>query len=423
MHKPVTLATLLLLALAPRARADSTETVEEIGDVIQFAIPITAAVVPTVKRDWNGLFQFGLSFGSTVGTVGIGKLVFDKRRPNEANKLSYPSGHSAASFSGAAFLQSRYGAAYGIPAYAAAAFVGYSRIQADQHYGDDVLAGASIALLYNWTFTRRYPEKLTFGVSRQAQGYAFGWSYDPDADDPWFAESAPPFEPKFKYEVEFSATWTDIARIQSPTDTGDPIDLDSGGFGDVDEPVPSTRGTFTWWFGPRHELALVLNPFEERDIGTFAEAKSFRGVTFPADTTIRSAYLNYEFRLRYRYDLLPDSNWILQVGASASFQWIDVGLRADSGETASVDDFVLLPLVGVKAGYAFSEKWRVLAECEGIYLGDDTVLDTAIWVEWQFARQWDLKLGYRVVDRDVDTSKLKTSLEQQRAFLGFGYRW
>ena len=63
-----------------------------------------------------------------MGTVGIGKFLVDKRRPNEANNLSYPSGHSVASFSGAAFLQSRYGSAWGIPAYAGAFFVGYSRI-------------------------------------------------------------------------------------------------------------------------------------------------------------------------------------------------------------------------------------------------------------------------------------------------------
>ncbi|MHC4938385.1 MAG: phosphatase PAP2 family protein [Planctomycetota bacterium] len=417
------LLTISVALVSNRAEAESSsETIEEIGDVIQFIIPITAAVVPTVRGDWDGLAQFGVSFGSTVGTVGLLKLAYDKRRPNEANKLSYPSGHTAASFSGASFLGSRYGPAWGIPAYTAALFVGYSRIQADQHYGDDVLAGASIAMLYNWAFVKNYDERLFFKVNREQQGYAFGWEWQHDREDVYFAATPTDFEPSWKYDVEFSFTWLDHVTFEAPSDTGTPIDATTGTFGAVDEPVPSTRGTFFWFFREQQEFALVINPFEERDVGTFNQDVDFGGVTIPAGGA-RVAYLNYEFRLRYRYEFFPESRWILKVGAALSLQWIDIIVLADTGEEGQADDLVILPLVGVLAGYEFSEKWRLLAEADGMYLDSDSLVDAAIWVEWQFGKQWDLKLGYRLIFRDVDTSALKTTLDQQRLFFGFGFQW
>ena len=148
----------------------------------------------------------------------------------------------------------------------------------------------------------------------------------------------------------------------------------------------------------------------------------FGGVTIPAGGA-RVAYLNYEFRLRYRYEFFPESRWILKVGAALSLQWIDIIVLADTGEEGQADDLVILQLVGVLAGYEFSEKWRLLAEADGMYLDSDSLVDAAIWVEWQFGKQWDLKLGYRLIFRDVDTSALKTTLDQQRLFFGFGFQW
>ncbi len=74
--------------------------------------------------------------------------------------MSFPSGHASAAFSGASFIQKRYGWQYGIPAYLAASFVGYSRVEADQHYVEDVLAGAAIGIISTFIFADSYQEKV-----------------------------------------------------------------------------------------------------------------------------------------------------------------------------------------------------------------------------------------------------------------------
>ncbi len=44
-------------------------------------------------------------------------------------------------------MRKRYGWDYGIPAYAAASFVGYSRVESGKHYAHDVVAGAAIGII------------------------------------------------------------------------------------------------------------------------------------------------------------------------------------------------------------------------------------------------------------------------------------
>ena len=68
-------------------------------------------------------------------------------------------------------------ASISIPAFVAAGFVGYSRIDGQKHFLDDVIAGASIALLWNWRFVDRFGDNVqvnpiigpdTYGVSVRA---------------------------------------------------------------------------------------------------------------------------------------------------------------------------------------------------------------------------------------------------------------
>ena len=50
----------------------------------------------------------------------------------------------------------RYGWQYGVPAYAAASFVAYSRVEAGDHHPHDVIAGAAIGIVSSYIFTKPY---------------------------------------------------------------------------------------------------------------------------------------------------------------------------------------------------------------------------------------------------------------------------
>jgi membrane-associated phospholipid phosphatase len=125
------------------------------SDVLQFAIPATALGTTLVLKDFKGSQEFAKGFIAT-GTTTYGlKYLIHERRPSHGNH-SFPSGHTAIAFFGSGFIHKRYGWKYAIPAHAAAAFIGYSRVKTKEHWIHDVIGGAAIGLLYSMLFTTPY---------------------------------------------------------------------------------------------------------------------------------------------------------------------------------------------------------------------------------------------------------------------------
>jgi len=130
--------------------------IQDIGDYAQHAPAITALITMLAKKDQKGFWQFAKSYGTTLGATYILKYAINKPRPDGATDgHAFPSGHTAVAFSGASFLQRRYGWEYGIPAYAIAGFVAYSRLEGlnDRHDGWDVLGGILVGIGSTYLFT------------------------------------------------------------------------------------------------------------------------------------------------------------------------------------------------------------------------------------------------------------------------------
>lgn len=155
------------------------KTIEHIGDVTQLATPVTALAMALIKKDKKGVWQFAKSYGTTFVITRIFKKAIRKRRPGFRGSFdSFPSGHTSSAFSGASFIQRRYGWKIGAPAYALAAFTGYSRVHAKKHDTFDVLAGAAIGIGSTYIFTTPYQqEHYELNFSSQDDSYLIGFTY------------------------------------------------------------------------------------------------------------------------------------------------------------------------------------------------------------------------------------------------------
>lgn len=117
---------------------------QDASNIGRDVLVVAAIGVPLVKDDTTGTLQAGGSLGAAqIVSYGL-KEAFPETRPDGSDRKSFPSGHTALSFAGAATLQNRYGWKVGLPAQVLAGFVGLARIQADKHHWYDVLAGAAI---------------------------------------------------------------------------------------------------------------------------------------------------------------------------------------------------------------------------------------------------------------------------------------
>jgi membrane-associated phospholipid phosphatase len=166
----------LAIAFAVASPAATAKTTETLGTGFAIALPVVAAGITVWKDDWVGTEQLAISTLLTVGTVyGLKHLVRECRpfavpcAHGSSNWDSFPSEHSALAFAPAEFLRERYGWRYGLPAYAAAGFVGWSRVDAQKHHWYDVAASFGISLLFNELITTRYHKPDNLHADLQAK--------------------------------------------------------------------------------------------------------------------------------------------------------------------------------------------------------------------------------------------------------------
>ncbi len=89
---------------------------------------------------------------NAVITRGM-KFAAGRRRPS-GGRESLPSGHASASFASAAVLDSHFGPKVGIPAYAVAGFIGWTRVRDNAHWLTDVIVGGAIGAVVGRTVAR-----------------------------------------------------------------------------------------------------------------------------------------------------------------------------------------------------------------------------------------------------------------------------
>jgi len=151
---------IFFISLGITAQKTASETS---GDILQFALPaIALSSTYFYQSDDKPHWQFLKSYATAMIFTHSVKRIINKKRPNGSN-YSFPSGHTASAFTGASFLQLRYGWKVGIPAYLLASYVGYTRIKANKHDKWDVLGGAVVGIGSSLLFVKPYKNK-NFGV-------------------------------------------------------------------------------------------------------------------------------------------------------------------------------------------------------------------------------------------------------------------
>jgi len=159
----------MLFGIITGVDVQANDGVELAGDILVVALPVAAAGMTIGFKDYQGTLEFAESAALAMGTTLALKFAVDKSRPNGGDH-AFPSGHATISFTSAEFMRKRYGWEYGLPAYALATYIAYSRVEARQHYAVDVIGGAAIGIISSYLFTRPYR----------------GWDIQPEAGSSFF---------------------------------------------------------------------------------------------------------------------------------------------------------------------------------------------------------------------------------------------
>lgn len=112
---------------------------------------------PEGYRRAIGMFK-ATAYSTSVTTV----LKYTIREPRPIDhhwKNSFPSGHTTSAFAFSGYVMAEHEYWIGIPALLLSTFIGYSRINDNMHWLQDVVAGATIGWSYGWGISRLQKKK------------------------------------------------------------------------------------------------------------------------------------------------------------------------------------------------------------------------------------------------------------------------
>jgi len=398
------------------------------GDILQIALPIlgggaTFFTNPEAGKTWDkeGTKQFAYAYGTAWGSTYLVKILASKARPNGANRTSYPSGHTMSAFAGAAFIDGRYGRSFGIPAYALAAFTGYSRVHSKWHYRDDVLAGASIGMLSNWYFVDPLPGKVQFIPTVSGDGYGFQVSVGGDGgqpDDP--AAAWAPRRAGYHFAMGVGFVKSNVAGSKGAGDNLFTLS-DLEGFND---PTTTAVVGIGLPVSAHGSVYVSYGPFEARDQGSFDDDVSFGGAYFPAGEAVESSWRYYDFSAMYEHVLMDNKRWAVRGGAGAGMMYSYATLAdADGPQNAKVDDQSFYPYLALALEHKLSRHWILEARAGGMTLADDWILDLGGEIVWRPARAWDVALGYVYFSRKIESDTFYNKVNYDVPYLAFKRFW
>lgn len=401
---PATISSLLIPKLAFASNAITENTDDDFvtaGDYVQLALPVTGLFATWLHDDAEGAKQLTYSLATTIGIVQAGKFTIGRIRPNSSNSASFPSGHTAAAFSGAAFLHSRYGAQWGIPAYAAASFVGASRIHGNRHYADDVVAGAGIAFLTNQFFVSEYtpdgvnlsavPLKDGMMISMSLTNEAFGYDSNRKRSNPAINKKK---RHSFTLDIGFN-TYDSVSDLGTNETFENSVN--------VDELQPYSAAVYGYQLDDNSSIELQLAPNETRRTGKVSNNFTIEGNTYTQGQEVYIALRQWSAGALYKkhYQLSDD----LALAAGAGLYAYLVELETDlinGGAHSKLRSTPFLPAISGELEYAFTNSWSVSGRLDYQALNKDKVFASEAGINYTVNPDWKVGLKYVYTDNSWD---------------------
>lgn len=371
------------------------------GDYIQVALPLTGLFAAWLHDDAEGAKQLTYSLATTIGIVQAGKYVVGRVRPNSSNTASFPSGHTAAAFSGAAFLQSRYGAKWGLPAYAAASFVGASRVHGNRHYADDVVAGAGIAFLTNQFFVSEYtPEGVNLSAAPLKDGMMVNLSVTNDAFS--YDSNRKRTNPVYNKKKPHSFT-LDIGfnLYDSMGDLGANQTIENSS--PVDEYQPFSRAIYAYQLNNDSAIEFQLAPNETRRTGKVSGSFEIDNNTYSQGQDIFIALRQWSVGALYQKQYELNQEFTLTAGAGLYAYLVE--LESDllnGGKHSKLSSTPVLPSVSADLEYAFNDKWSVNGRVDYQTFDRDSVFASEAAVNYKVNADWAVALKYAYANNRWD---------------------
>jgi hypothetical protein len=167
-------------------KAQSFGAIGEKAGSMKVMIPLTVGLFAAGRASSGSRFRaatYDMAEAVVVNgiyTAGL-KNAVKRQRPDGSDRLSFPSGHTSSTFAMASVAHAHYGPKVGLPAFALASAIGFSRVERGKHNVSDVLAGATLGFVVgrsvardNGVLPRGRSTRFALAPSTDARGGGLG---------------------------------------------------------------------------------------------------------------------------------------------------------------------------------------------------------------------------------------------------------
>ncbi len=212
-------------------------------------------------------------------------------------------------------------------------------------------------------------------------------------------------QPWMIVELEGGPAWQSRNDVQVPNDdTGTRFALDElTGSG----PFPAFRLYVEGRLGRRHGLRLLVAPLSIEGTGLLATPVEFNGVQFEPGEATEASYRFDSYRLTYRYRLVSNPKWQVDIGVSAKLRVAEIKLAQD-GASSSYSNTGFVPLLYAAASWKPAPRWALTLDADGAAASQGRAFDVSLKMYRELSDRWSVSLGYRTLEGGADTEDVYT---------------
>jgi hypothetical protein len=212
-------------------------------------------------------------------------------------------------------------------------------------------------------------------------------------------------ESRFIVELEGGPAWQSKNDVQVPNDpSGTRIALDDlTGSG----PFPAFRLYAEYRPGRRHGLRLLVAPLSLEGTGILPEPSNFNGESFAAGTPTTARYRFDSYRLTYRYRLVSNFSWRVDIGLTAKLRAAEISLEQAS-VSSSYSNTGFVPLLYAAAAWQPAPGWSLTLDADGAAASQGRAFDVALKLYRDLSDRWSLSAGYRTLEGGADVEDVYT---------------
>ncbi len=350
-------------------------------------IPAAGLGAAWLHDDPEGAKQLLLSVGASQAIVQMTKHTVSRHRPNEGSQMSFLSGHTASAFSGASFLQSRYGWKWGLPAYAAATFVGYSRVHGNRHFADDVLVGAGISFLVNQYLVSPFQsDTVSLLAAPTGDGIALGVSVSNEHfEKPKKREKTTLYKPELKHRFELNIGFNLEDSLGKAGVPGDTL---------VDQSQPFGAANYTYTIDEDSHVQFELAPNETRRRGAATQAFSYGGQDYAKGEQGLVALKQCSAGVNYFRDYKINDQLDVSLGGSFNAHYLEGQVDLQDGVKHSrKSKTVFMPGVIGKADYEVIDNLQLFGSAQYQQMSKDKIISADARLRYDLSKTWDVSLS------------------------------